>query len=113
MVIHDTDRPEWRPLLNVMNQLVWSADGRGVHTVLVDGKKVDLWDAVLEMDRVPVALLIGVVGLMIAPAYMCCLLPGAILGACVYQWPMAALDRSTNAMDAVSYTHLRAHETQR
>jgi cytosine/adenosine deaminase-related metal-dependent hydrolase len=40
VVMHDTDRPEWRPLLNVMNQLVWSADGRGVHTVFVDGKKV-------------------------------------------------------------------------
>ena len=40
LVLHDTDRPEWRPLLNVMNQLVWSADGRGVHTVFVDGKKV-------------------------------------------------------------------------
>jgi 5-methylthioadenosine/S-adenosylhomocysteine deaminase len=40
IVLHDTDRPEWRPLLNVMNQLVWSADGRGVHTVLVDGKVV-------------------------------------------------------------------------
>ena len=40
MVLHDTDRPEWRPLLNVMNQLVWSADGRGVHTVLVDGRIV-------------------------------------------------------------------------
>ncbi len=37
VVLHDTDRPEWRPLLNVVNQLVWSADGRGVHTVLVDG----------------------------------------------------------------------------
>ena len=37
LVLHDTDRPEWRPLLNVMNQLVWSADGRGVHTVVVDG----------------------------------------------------------------------------
>lgn len=37
VVVHDTDRPEWRPLLNVMNQLVWSADGRGVHTVIVDG----------------------------------------------------------------------------
>ncbi|MDH3752393.1 MAG: amidohydrolase family protein [Acidimicrobiia bacterium] len=37
IVLHDTDRPEWRPLLNVMNQLVWSADGRGVHTVIVDG----------------------------------------------------------------------------
>jgi len=40
IVLHDTDRPEWRPLLNVINQLVWSADGRGVHTVLVDGKVV-------------------------------------------------------------------------
>lgn len=40
IVTHDTDRPEWRPLLNVMNQLVWSADGRGVHTVVVDGRKV-------------------------------------------------------------------------
>ena len=40
VVLHDTDRPEWRPLLNVMNQLVWSADGRGVHTVFVDGTKV-------------------------------------------------------------------------
>ncbi len=40
LVLHDTDRPEWRPLLNVMNQLVWSADGRGVHTVMVDGKLV-------------------------------------------------------------------------
>jgi cytosine/adenosine deaminase-related metal-dependent hydrolase len=40
VVLHDTDRPEWRPLLNVANQLVWSADGRGVHTVFVDGAKV-------------------------------------------------------------------------
>ena len=40
LVLHDTDRPEWRPLLNVMNQLVWSADGRGVHTVFVDGRRV-------------------------------------------------------------------------
>ena len=40
VVLHDTDRPEWRPLLNVMNQLVWSADGRGVHTVFVDGNRV-------------------------------------------------------------------------
>jgi 5-methylthioadenosine/S-adenosylhomocysteine deaminase len=39
-VLHDTDRPEWRPLLNVINQLVWSADGRGVHTVVVDGRVV-------------------------------------------------------------------------
>ena len=40
VVLHDTDRPEWRPLLHVMNQLVWSADGRGVHTVVCDGAVV-------------------------------------------------------------------------
>ncbi|MEO6885382.1 MAG: amidohydrolase family protein [Jatrophihabitantaceae bacterium] len=40
VVLHDTNRPEWRPLHNVANQLVWSADGRGVHTVLVDGRRV-------------------------------------------------------------------------
>jgi cytosine/adenosine deaminase-related metal-dependent hydrolase len=40
LVLHDTDRPEWRPLLNVIAQLVWSADGRGVHSVWVDGKRV-------------------------------------------------------------------------
>ena len=40
LVLHDRDRPEWTPLLNVANQLVWSADGRGVHTVMVDGRVV-------------------------------------------------------------------------
>jgi len=40
IVLHDRDRPEWTPLLNVANQLVWSADGRSVHTVFVDGRRV-------------------------------------------------------------------------
>jgi cytosine/adenosine deaminase-related metal-dependent hydrolase len=39
-VAHDRDRPEWVPLLNVVNQLVWSADGRGVHSVWVAGRRV-------------------------------------------------------------------------
>lgn len=39
-VLHDRNRPEWRPLLNVVNQLVYSADGRGVHSVWVDGRRV-------------------------------------------------------------------------
>ena len=39
-VLHDTDRPEWQPLLNALHQLVWSADGRGVHSVWVDGVRV-------------------------------------------------------------------------
>ena len=51
IVLHDTDRPEWRPLLNVMNQLVWSADGRGVHTVFVDGAKVVEAGRMLTIDE--------------------------------------------------------------
>jgi Cytosine deaminase and related metal-dependent hydrolases len=39
-VLHDRNRPEWRPLLNAVNQLVYSADGRGVHSVWVDGRRV-------------------------------------------------------------------------
>jgi cytosine/adenosine deaminase-related metal-dependent hydrolase len=39
-VLHDTDRPEWTPMLNPVNHLVWSADGRGVHSVWVDGRRV-------------------------------------------------------------------------
>ena len=51
VVLHDTDRPEWRPLLNVMNQLVWSADGRGVHMVFVDGRKVVAEGRVTALDE--------------------------------------------------------------
>ncbi|TMK58465.1 MAG: amidohydrolase, partial [Actinobacteria bacterium] len=40
LVLHDRDRPEWTPLHNVASQLVWAADGRSVHTVFVDGRKV-------------------------------------------------------------------------
>jgi 5-methylthioadenosine/S-adenosylhomocysteine deaminase len=39
-VLHDTDRPEWQPRLNVLHQLVWAADGRGAHSVWVDGVRV-------------------------------------------------------------------------
>ncbi|MEM9516677.1 MAG: amidohydrolase family protein [Actinomycetota bacterium] len=51
IVLHDTDRPEWRPLLNVANQLVWSADGRGVHTVIVDGRVVVEDGAMTTIDE--------------------------------------------------------------
>jgi 5-methylthioadenosine/S-adenosylhomocysteine deaminase len=40
LVLHDTDRPEWQPLLNALHQLVWSSDGRSVHSVWVDGVRV-------------------------------------------------------------------------
>lgn len=38
LICHDANRPELRPLLNPVNQLVWSADGRGVDSVWVDGE---------------------------------------------------------------------------
>lgn len=37
-VCHDVRRPEMTPLLNPVNQLVWSADGRGVHSVWIEGE---------------------------------------------------------------------------
>lgn len=40
LVLFDTRRPEWRTLFNPVNQLVYSADGRSVHTVIVDGRVV-------------------------------------------------------------------------
>ncbi len=40
LVMFDTMRPEWRTLFNPVNNLVYSADGRSVHTVMVNGKIV-------------------------------------------------------------------------
>ena len=40
LVLFDTRRPEWRTLFNPINNLVYSADGRSVHTVIVDGRVV-------------------------------------------------------------------------
>ncbi|RMF92163.1 MAG: amidohydrolase [Nitrospinota bacterium] len=40
LVLFDTRRPEWRTLFNPVNNLVYNADGRSVHTVIVDGKVV-------------------------------------------------------------------------
>ena len=37
IVLFDTLRPEWRSLFNPVNNLVYNADGRSVHTVIVDG----------------------------------------------------------------------------
>ncbi len=40
IVLFDRARPEWVPLHNVANALVYSADGRSVDTVIVDGNIV-------------------------------------------------------------------------
>jgi cytosine/adenosine deaminase-related metal-dependent hydrolase len=39
-VLHDTNHPEWRPMLNPASTLVWSTDGRCVHSVWIDGQRV-------------------------------------------------------------------------
>jgi cytosine/adenosine deaminase-related metal-dependent hydrolase len=40
LVLFDTHRPEWQALFNPVNNLVYSADGRSVHTVVIDGRVV-------------------------------------------------------------------------
>ena len=40
LVLFDTRRAEWRTLFNPVNNLVYNADGRSVHTVIVDGRVV-------------------------------------------------------------------------
>jgi 5-methylthioadenosine/S-adenosylhomocysteine deaminase len=40
LVLFDTERPEWQALYNPVNNLVYNADGRSIHTVIVDGRVV-------------------------------------------------------------------------
>ncbi len=40
LVLFDTRRTEWRTLFNPVNSLVYNADGRSVHTVVIDGRVV-------------------------------------------------------------------------
>ena len=40
LVLYDLDTPEWRPLLNPVNQLVYAASGASVRSVLIDGRVV-------------------------------------------------------------------------
>jgi 5-methylthioadenosine/S-adenosylhomocysteine deaminase len=40
LVLFDTQRPEWQAMFNPVNNLVYNADGRSVHTVIVDGRVV-------------------------------------------------------------------------
>jgi cytosine/adenosine deaminase-related metal-dependent hydrolase len=40
LVLFDTKRPEWSTVYNPVNSLVYNADGRSVHTVIVDGRVV-------------------------------------------------------------------------
>jgi cytosine/adenosine deaminase-related metal-dependent hydrolase len=40
LVLFDTERPEWQALFNPVNNLVYNADGRSIHTVIIDGRVV-------------------------------------------------------------------------
>ncbi|MFQ5933579.1 MAG: amidohydrolase family protein [Dehalococcoidia bacterium] len=61
LVLFDTKRPEWRTLFNPVNTLVYNADGRSVHTVIVDGKVVvenheptfvDEWELIQKVQAI-------------------------------------------------------------
>ncbi len=61
LVLFDTRRPEWRAIFNPVNNLVYNADGRSVHTVIVDGRVVidagspvfvDQWRLIQEVQEV-------------------------------------------------------------
>ena len=60
LVLFDTRRAEWRTLFNPVNNLVYNADGRSVHTVIVDGQIrvenhqplfVDEWELVQKVQE--------------------------------------------------------------
>src|SRR5207245_4072450 len=38
LVLYDLDTPEWRPLLNPLNNLVYAATGASVRTALIDAR---------------------------------------------------------------------------
>jgi len=40
LVLYDRDHPEWRPLLNPLNNLVYAATGSSVRSVMIDGRLV-------------------------------------------------------------------------
>jgi 5-methylthioadenosine/S-adenosylhomocysteine deaminase len=40
LVLYDRDQPEWRPLLNPLNNLVYAATGSSVRSVVIDGRLV-------------------------------------------------------------------------
>lgn len=66
LVLFDTRRPEWRTLFNPVNNLVYNADGRSVHTVLVDGRVVveggrplfvDEWDLIQKVQAIGASMM--------------------------------------------------------
>ncbi|MDE0121863.1 MAG: amidohydrolase family protein [bacterium] len=62
LVLFDTRRPEWRALANPVRNLVYSATGDSVETVIVDGRVVveegrprfagDLWELIQKVEKI-------------------------------------------------------------
>ena len=51
LVLYDLDVPEWRPLLDPVNNLVYAATGASVRTVLIDGRVVLDEGRITTMDE--------------------------------------------------------------
>jgi 5-methylthioadenosine/S-adenosylhomocysteine deaminase len=51
LVLFDTARPEWQPLYNPVANLVYSATGRSVDTVIVDGRVLVEGGRALTLDE--------------------------------------------------------------
>lgn len=51
IVIFDTRRPEWRPMHNEVHNLVYSASGESIETVMIDGKIIMEKRNVLTMNE--------------------------------------------------------------
>jgi 5-methylthioadenosine/S-adenosylhomocysteine deaminase len=51
LVLYDLDVPEWRPLLDPVNNLVYAATGASVRTVMIDGRVVLDEGAVTTIDE--------------------------------------------------------------
>ncbi|MCH7737547.1 MAG: amidohydrolase family protein [Chloroflexi bacterium] len=62
LVLFDTRRVEWQTLFNPVNNLVYNADGRSVHTVMVDGKIVVEDHKPLFVDEWELAQKVQVIG---------------------------------------------------
>jgi cytosine/adenosine deaminase-related metal-dependent hydrolase len=54
VVVYDLDVPEWRPLLDPVNTLVYAATGASVRTVLIDGRLVLDDGRITTIDEVEV-----------------------------------------------------------
>ena len=51
IILFDRRRPEWVPMLNVVNNLVYSADGKSVDTVIIDGEIVVEGGKLMTLDE--------------------------------------------------------------